>query len=102
MKMMKPEFDAIQVSDTATFVNLIRSGKGCGEERKIRLNFIKNCSSDWGIMLVSEKGETFTNLSKRDSDICKVVAVLGDEILAIAVYHSRDQHVYDIYMDTTE
>ena len=41
MEMMTPDFRAIQVSDTVTFVNLIRKEKGCGEERRIRLNFIK-------------------------------------------------------------
>lgn len=102
MKMMKPEFDAIQVSDTARFVNLLRKGKSCGEERKIRLNFIRNSSSSWGIVLVNEKGMTITNLSTNDSDICKIVTELDDEILAIAVYHSKQQHVYDIYMDSVE
>jgi hypothetical protein len=73
MEMMTPDFRAIQVSDTVTFVNLIRKEKGCSEERRIRLNFIKNSSSDWGIMLVNEKNETIVNLSTRDSDICKIV-----------------------------
>ena len=35
MEMMTPDFRAIQVSDTVTFVNLIRKEKGCGEERSI-------------------------------------------------------------------
>ena len=98
MEMMTPYFRAIQVSDTVTFVNLIRKGKSCGEERRIRLNFIKNSSSDWGIMLVNEKNETIVNLSTRDSDICKIVTELEGKTLAIAVFHSREQHVYDIYL----
>lgn len=102
MEMMTPDFRAIQVSDTVTFVNLIRKEKGCGEERRIRLNFIKNSSSDWGIMLVNEKNETIVNLSTRDSDICKIVTELEGKILAIAVFHSKEQHAYDIYMDSVE
>ena len=102
MEMMKPDFCVIQVSDTVTFVNLLREGKGCGEERRIRLNFIKNNSSNWGIMLVNEKNETIVKLSTKDSDICRIVTELEGKILAIAVYHSRQEHVYDIYMDSVE